>query len=45
MICAASALGFYLAWEQVPQKMASGLASYEWSPLGLLLTINVLLIL
>ncbi|CAH1671805.1 MAG: TRAP transporter large permease [Chelatococcus sp.] len=44
MICAASALGFYLAWEQVPQKMASGLASYEWSPLGLLLTINVLLI-
>ncbi|CAH1655299.1 TRAP transporter large permease [Chelatococcus asaccharovorans] len=44
MICAASALGFYLAWEQVPQKMASGLASYEWSPLGLLLTINVMLI-
>ncbi|CAH1662419.1 Tripartite ATP-independent transporter DctM subunit [Hyphomicrobiales bacterium] len=44
MICAASALGFYLAWEQVPQKMASDLANYEWSPLGLLLTINVLLI-
>ncbi|MEJ1156719.1 TRAP transporter large permease [Prosthecomicrobium sp. N25] len=44
MICAASAFGFYLAWEQVPQKMASGLAGYDWSPLGLLLTINVLLI-
>lgn len=44
MICAASAFGFYLAWEQVPQKMASGLAGYAWSPLGLLLTINLLLI-
>jgi tripartite ATP-independent transporter DctM subunit len=43
MICAASALGFYLAWEQIPQKMASGLAG-QWDPLALLLTINVLLI-
>ena len=43
MICAASAFGFYLAWEQVPQKMASGLAG-EWSPLALLLTINLMLI-
>jgi tripartite ATP-independent transporter DctM subunit len=43
MICAASALGFYLAWEQVPLKMAAGLSGH-WSPLGLLLMINLLLI-
>jgi tripartite ATP-independent transporter DctM subunit len=43
MICAASAFGFYLAWEQVPQKMAGGLAG-QWNPLTLLLTINLLLI-
>ena len=43
MICAASAFGFYLAWEQVPQKMAMGLSG-QWNPLALLLTINVLLI-
>jgi tripartite ATP-independent transporter DctM subunit len=43
MICAASAFGFYLAWEQVPQKMAMGLAG-EWNPLALLITINALLI-
>lgn len=43
MICAASAFGFYLAWEQVPQKMAGGLAG-QWDPWTLLITINVLLI-
>ena len=43
MICAASAFGFYLAWEQVPQKMAGGLAGH-WNPLTLLLAINLLLI-
>jgi len=43
MICAASAFGFYLAWEQVPQQMAQGLSG-QWHPLALLLTINVLLI-
>jgi tripartite ATP-independent transporter DctM subunit len=45
MICAASAFGFYLAWEQVPQELASVLTGYQWNPLTLLLTINVLLIL
>jgi tripartite ATP-independent transporter DctM subunit len=44
MICAASAFGFYLAWEQVPQHLASMLTGYQWNPLALLLTINVLLI-
>lgn len=43
MICAASAFGFYLAWEQVPQKMAAGLQG-QWNPLALLIAINVLLI-
>jgi len=43
MICAASALGFYLAWEQIPLKMSGGLAG-DWSPLALLLIINMLLI-
>jgi TRAP-type C4-dicarboxylate transport system permease large subunit len=43
MICAASALGFYLAWEQVPQKMAGALAG-QWSPLELLVLINLILI-
>ena len=43
MICAASAFGFYLAWEQVPQKLAAGLTGH-WDPLMLLLTINALLI-
>jgi tripartite ATP-independent transporter DctM subunit len=43
MICAASAFGFYLAWEQVPQQMAQGLSG-QWNPLALLLTINGLLI-
>lgn len=42
MICAASAFGFYLAWEQVPQTMAAGLTGH-WNPLMLLITINVLL--
>jgi tripartite ATP-independent transporter DctM subunit len=43
MICAASAFGFYLAWEQVPQKLAAGLQG-QWDPIVLLLVINVLLI-
>ncbi len=43
MICAASAFGFYLAWEQMPQKMAAGLQG-QWNPLALLIAINVLLI-
>lgn len=43
MICAASAFGFYLAWEQVPQKMAAGLQG-QWNPVVLLLVINALLI-
>jgi tripartite ATP-independent transporter DctM subunit len=44
MICAASAFGFYLAWEQVPHLMAEGLTRYQWDPFTLLLAINALLI-
>ncbi|OZI50559.1 TRAP transporter large permease [Bordetella genomosp. 4] len=45
MICAASAFGFYLTWEQVPQSMSSWLAGATSDPLTMLLLINVTLIL
>lgn len=44
MICAASALGFYLAWEQVPQSMTGWLAQSASNPIVLLLLINVVLV-
>ena len=44
MICAASAFGFYLAWERIPPQMASWLVSLTQDPVSLLLLINVLLI-
>ncbi|WP_027997507.1 TRAP transporter large permease [Sinorhizobium arboris] len=44
MICAAAALGFYLAWEQVPQAMSGWLGEATDNPLLMLLLINVLLI-
>ena len=44
MICAASAFGFYLAWERIPPQMAAWLVSLTKDPTLLLLLINVLLI-
>lgn len=44
MICAASAFGFYLAWERIPPQMASWLVSLTRDPTTLLLLINVALI-
>ena len=44
MICAASAFGFYLAWERIPPQMAAWLVSLTRDPLTLLLLINVMLI-
>ena len=44
MICAASAFGFYLAWERIPPQMAAWLVSLTSDPVKLLLLINVLLI-
>lgn len=44
MICAASAFGFYLSWEQVPQAMSGWLAGATSNPLALLLLINLVLI-
>ena len=44
MICAASAFGFYLAWERIPPQMAAWLVSLTKDPVQLLLLINVLLI-
>ena len=45
MICAASAFGFYLAWERIPPQMANWLVSLTKDPMTLLLLINVMLIL
>ena len=44
MICAASAFGFYLAWERIPPQMAGWLITVTKNPLYLLLLINVTLI-
>lgn len=44
MICAASAFGFYLAWERIPPQMASWLVTLTKDPLVLLLLINILLV-
>ncbi len=44
MICAASAFGFYLAWERIPPQMASWLVSLTRDPTTLLLFINAALI-
>ena len=44
MICAASAFGFYLAWERIPPQMADWLVGLTSDPNSLLLLINVLLI-
>jgi tripartite ATP-independent transporter DctM subunit len=44
MICAASAFGFYLAWQRIPPQMAAWLVTLTRDPLILLLLINVLLV-
>ncbi len=44
MICAASAFGFYLAWERVPPQLAAWLVGLTRDPTTLLLLINVMLI-
>ena len=44
MICAASAFGFYLAWDRIPPQMAAWLVSLTRDPVLLLLLINALLI-
>ncbi len=44
LICAASAFGFYLAWERLPPAMANWMVGLTRDPQMLLLLINVLLI-
>ena len=44
MICAASAFGFYLAWERLPPKLATWLVTLTTDPTALLLLLNVMLI-
>jgi tripartite ATP-independent transporter DctM subunit len=45
LICAASAFGFYLAWERLPPAMAAWLVTLTRDPLAMLLLINFMLIL
>ena len=44
MVCAASAFGFYLAWERIPPHLAAWLVSLTSDPTALLLLINLMLI-
>lgn len=44
IICAASSFGFYMAWEQVPPKLATALGQLSSDPYVLLLLINLLLL-
>ncbi len=44
LICAASAFGFYMAWERLPPQMAAWLVTLTDNPWMLLFLINVLLI-
>lgn len=44
MICAASAFGFYLAWEALPPKLAAWLVTITSEPMWLLLLLNAMLI-
>ena len=43
LICAASAFGFYLAWERLPPAMATWMVGLTSDPTLLLLLVNVLL--
>ena len=44
LICAASAFGFYLAWERLPPAMAAWMVGLTSDPTALLLLINAMLI-
>lgn len=44
IICAASAFGFYMAWERIPPALAKGLVALTDQPWLMLLLINLLLV-
>lgn len=44
IICAASAFGFYMTWEQIPRMVANAMLALTENPLLLLLLINILLV-
>lgn len=44
IICAASAFGFYMAWERIPPALAKGLVALTEQPWMMLLLINLLLV-
>ena len=45
IICSATALGFYMAWERIPMNLTNALTNYLTDPTFLLLTVNLFLIL
>jgi tripartite ATP-independent transporter DctM subunit len=44
IICAASAFGFYMAWEQIPTRAAAAMVALSGNPIVFLLMVNVLLV-
>lgn len=44
VICAASAFGYYMTWEEIPAAVADALAALTGNPIALLLLFNLLLI-
>lgn len=44
IICAATAFGYYMVWEQVPTQIASGLTSMTSNALMMLLIVNIFLL-
>ncbi|MGH1464839.1 MAG: TRAP transporter large permease [Cognatishimia sp.] len=44
VICAASAFGFYMTWEQIPAAMANAMLALTQNPYVLLILINLLLV-
>jgi len=45
IICAAGSLGFYMAWERIPPRVAAALVAATGDPLVLLLRVKLLLLL
>jgi tripartite ATP-independent transporter DctM subunit len=45
IICSATALGFYMAWERIPMNLTTALTGYFSDPTYLLLTVNLFLLL
>lgn len=44
IIVAASAFGYYMSWERIPQMVSAGLTSFTTNPIIMLMIINLLLL-